>query len=244
MQLKTTQRWLQLAIVSPREPSATGRHIAASATLTPIERIGIYRDLYPARLVAALKLDYPLLCQSLGGEVFSQLALFYAQARPSHSFTLNEFGRHLPEFLMEVQGLRRPGFLRDLAQFERACSDVFHEAEARAVTPEAIAEVPAAAWHRARLQPIPALRLLALEYPVHRYAEGETLIRKRPAFVAIYRRNFEVQWISLSRASFSVLTLLVQGQPIGRALNDARGSVQQWFRDWMAAGLFQAVKLR
>jgi hypothetical protein len=83
-----------------------------------------------------------------------------------------------------------------------------------------------------------------LKHPVHRYAEGETSIQKRASFVAIYRRSFEVRWLPLAPASFPVLTALTQGQTMGKALNGVHGPVQRWFRDWMAAGLFQSVKLR
>ena len=190
-----------------------------------------------------MKVDYPLLCKALGGEVFTQLALFYAQAHPSRSFTLNEFGRHLPEFLPEVKGLRRPDCLRDLAVFERAFSEVFHETDAVPLAPEALATVPAPDWHRARLQPIPALRLLALAHSVYRYAEGAPVIRRQPTFVAIYRRDFEVRWLPLTAASFRILTALAQGQTMDNALHEARGPIQRWFQSWMAAGLFQSVKL-
>jgi hypothetical protein len=242
MSLKQTQRWLQSAITSPSTPSGPDRHILPSTRLTPAERVEVYRDLYPARLVSALKLDYPLLCQYLGGPVFTQLALFYAQAHPSRSFTLNEFGRNLPDFLPQVGRLPRPSFVRDLALFERACSDVFHEAEAAPLTAEAIAQAPVDAWDRARLQTIPALRLLSLNHPVWRYAEGETTVRRRASFAAIYRHNYDVRWLPLTAASFAVLTALAQHEPLAQALSKSRGPVQLWFRNWMAAGLFHSIQ--
>ena len=78
---------------------------------------------------------------------------------------------------------------------------------------------------------------------VYRYAEGAPVIRRQPTFVAIYRRDFEVRWLPLTAASFRILTALAQGQTMDNALHEARGPIQRWFQSWMAAGLFQSVKL-
>jgi len=247
--LKQAQLWLQRAILSPAAPSTAAKHIAPSATLTPAERLAIYRDLYPARMVHALKVDYPLLHQYLGGPLFTQLALLYAQAHPSRSFTLNAFGIALPHFIAKIQGLRRPDFAVDLALFEQTCAEVFHETEAPPLTAEAIAAVPHEAWERVRLVTIPALRLLRLRYPVWKRAqseldEGERQIRRQPSFVAIYRNNYDVVWLPLSARAFAVLTSLSRGSTLGKSLSAARGPVQTWFRDWVAAGLFAAVQIQ
>ena len=243
MRLRNTQCWLQSVIVSPKEldSPAISRRIAPSSALTPAERVNIYRDLYPARLVNALKTDYPLLFKHLGGPVFTQLALLYANAHPSRSFTLNEFGAGLPAFLAEVQGLRRPQFTIDLATFERACTEVFHAAEAAPLTADAIAAVKPEAWEHARLQPIPALRLLTLAYPVHQYAEGKEKLRRKDCALAIYRRNYQVHWIPLTAAGSRILASLCNGKTLGQSLTNSRGPAQTWFREWTAAGLFTRI---
>jgi hypothetical protein len=242
MPLRRTQRWLQDAITALQPPTATP--IAPSPTLAPSERLEIYRDLYPARLVGALTTDYPLLHRYLGSRRFTELALRYARAHPSRSFTLNAFGATFPEFVAKAPSLRRPEFAHDLALFERATTQVFHAPQAEPLTPGQIAAVPADAWEHARLDAVPALRLLALRYPVHRYAEGASRIARRNTWLAVYRRNYEVAWLPLTEAGHTVLSRLCTGRPLGKALAGIRGPAQHWFQQWTAAGLFQGVNVR
>lgn len=239
--LKPTQRWLVQGIVQPDAPKSADRLLRPSQTLQPAERLGIYRELYPARLVSALKTDYPLLCEHLGGPVFTQLALLYAQAHPSRAFTLNAFGQALPEFLTEVRGLKRAALVRDIALFERACTQSFHVPEAEPLTAEAIAAIPEAAWPKAKLDLHPAVRLLELHHPVWQLKQGER-VHKRPSAVAVYRRNYDVQWLPLTPTAFAVLRALQAGKPLGKAIANARGPIERWFAEWCAAGLFIRIR--
>src|ERR1700682_478706 len=110
--LARTQRWMQAFIVAPGEmdedalrAEAVQSEIPAdealklvlrSDTLTPLERVGIYRGMYLARLVEALESDYPGVRHFLGEEGFYDLASRYVDAHPSRSYTLNRLGDHLP----------------------------------------------------------------------------------------------------------------------------------------------------
>lgn len=114
------QQWMQASVMAeepPTEAEAAAR-IRPSATLTPVERLGIYRGMYEARLIDALKVDDPGLLHYLGEAMFDELASLYVGANPSRSYSLNRLGDRLPGFLAEVDGLRRPAFVADLARLE------------------------------------------------------------------------------------------------------------------------------
>jgi len=209
--LAATQRWLQAVITAPgedaealRSPEAArqippGRALEAvkpSWSLTALERLGIYRGMYEARMREALEVDYPLLAGFLGPELWEQLISLYIRQYPSRSYTLNRLGDYLPLFLNELEGLPRPRFAADLARYEFAVSSVFDAPEDHAITPEDAARVPEDAWEDARLVPIRAFRLEAFHYPVSRYAEA---VREDPrvrpprpqkTWLVIFRRDY------------------------------------------------------
>jgi hypothetical protein len=245
--LRRTQRWLQGAITGTGEANHTEtlRRIAPSAALAPDERTGIYRDLYAARMVAALKLDYPLLAELLGGPTFTELALLYTQARPSRSYSLNAFGRHLPEFLKEIRGLPNRAFAQDVARLEWARAEVFHEAESQVLMAEDVAAVAASAWPSAKLIPIAALRLIELGIPAHRLSADDgctTALSRRKTYLAVYRRNYDVYELAMTRSGFEVLKALCDGKPLSRAIGRHQRHLALWFQEWTAAGLFARIE--
>ncbi len=264
--LAATQRWLQAVITAPgedaealRSPEAArqippGRALEAvkpSWSLTALERLGIYRGMYEARMREALEVDYPLLAGFLGPELWEQLISLYIRQYPSRSYTLNRLGDYLPLFLNELEGLPRPRFAADLARYEFAISSVFDAPEDHAITPEDAARVPEDAWEDARLVPIRAFRLEAFHYPVSRYAEA---VREDPrvrpprpqkTWLVIFRRDYTPLSLELSRPAFGLFSRLASGSKLGEALRRSRMSedeIFRWFRQWMAEGLFQRVE--
>src|ERR1700693_1964355 len=108
--LEKLQRWMQGYIVGPGAPEeadlADGL-VLPSKTLSALERLDIYRDMYVPRMEEALAIDYPALKHFLGAEKFMRLVGRYVEAYPSRSYTLNRLGDHLPEFVATLGDLRR-----------------------------------------------------------------------------------------------------------------------------------------
>ena len=73
--LAAIQSWMQAVIVSDSEiPEEEARQLVLpSKTLTPSERIDIYRGMYVPRMVEALEIDYPALAHYLGEDGFFNL---------------------------------------------------------------------------------------------------------------------------------------------------------------------------
>lgn len=272
--LDRLQRWMQGVIVHPgaveealREPSADvpaeriEEVLLPSKTLSAAERIGIYHGMYPLRMVEALQADYPALAHYLGESAFRELVEGYVQAHPSRSYTLNRLGDHLPEYVKTAPGVRRPEFCHDLARLELAVSEVFDAPETPPLSPEAIAAVPGEAWERAVLAPVAAFRLLAFRYPVNAYLQtvndddhDHPKARLKDTWVAIYRRDYGMHRLDLSRSAHDLLADLVAGRPLGEALAGAiraggrrapsEHELFRWFRDWVSGGLFRAVTIQ
>jgi hypothetical protein len=193
----------------------------------------------------------------LGDEAFTRLVSGYVQAHPSRSYTLNRLGDHLPEYIRSAAGLPRREFLFDLALLELAMSQVFDAEESPVLTPVAIAAVPPDAWERVRLKPIRAFRLLSFRYPVNAYLQSvkegtaHPSLRRKNNWVVVFRRNYTLWRLDLTRQAHDLLQSLVAGKPLGQALSTSlarnRHSISEvqlfsWFREWVADGLFQAIE--
>jgi hypothetical protein len=265
--LLRTQRWMQAFILAPGEDEEALRAevvqaevpadvalkmVLPSETLTPLERVGIYRGMYLARLEEALESDYPAVKHFLGEAGFSDLVAAYVDKHPSRSYTLNRLGDHFPAFVATQTGLPKHEFVRELARLELALSEVFDAEETPVLGVQAIAAIPPDAWENARFKPIAALRLMAFRYPVSAYLGGVDeenpfpRIRQRDNWVLAYRNQYSLCRDSLSRPAFELLNGLISGVPVGQALGSVAASHKKlfgWFRDWMSAGLFQSVEL-
>ncbi len=273
--LERLQRWMQAVVVHPgsveeavllpsvRAELAGGNVsdvILRSAGLTSVERVGIYQGMYLLRMAEALESDYPALAHFLGPRRFSALVRDYVQAHPSTSFTLNRLGDHLPAFVERSASLPRRAFCHDLARLERAVAQVFDAEESAALTAERIAAVPAESWERARLRPVSAFALLALRYPVNAYLQSlrdekhdHPPSRREASWVAVYRRDYSVYRLDLSREAHDLLGALAAGCLLGDAVASVASGkgrrrprpedLFRWFRQWVAAGVFQAVEV-
>jgi hypothetical protein len=256
----------QIAIV----PEQAERVITRSKALTAIERLQIYHHAYFARLLECLREEYSVLAAALGSELFDAFAVAYLQAHPSQSYTLNRLGTHFPEFLERTRPSATgansdrgawPEFMIDLARLERTVNEVF---DGPGVEDQPLLDtvrlqaIPPHRWPEARLVCVPCLRLVTLSYPVNDYfaaiRRGDQPAIPEPgaAYVAITRRDYRVVRYPLEPAQFELLQALIEGEPVGTAieraaavsnLNDAQlaSALQIWFRFWTAEGFFRDV---
>jgi hypothetical protein len=265
------QQWLQAVIVHPGpvEEALAARGAAAlvpagrtesvvrpSARLTGAERVGVYHDMYLARMREALESDYPGLARFLGPTGWDRLVTAYVRVHPSRSHTLNVLGRNLPEFVRTAR-VRRPAFCRDLARLEWAVTEVFDAPETPPLAEADLAAIAPRAWARARLVPVAALRLVVLDHDAGAHLDALREGRRRPPVrrrrcrVVVYRRDYAVFRREQTAGGFALLEGLVKGLTVGRALaraverDGARLGADEafrLFRDWAAMGLFSAVR--
>ncbi len=268
------QRWLQAVIEAPGSVNAALRTPEAARLVRPgrtrdvvlpshrglraAERVGIYQGMYLPRMQEALESDFAGLAHFLGHARWTLLVRRYLTAHPSRSYTLNELGRRLPEFV-RASGLPRAAYCHDLARLEWTVSQVFDAPESPRLAGVDIAALGPRRLERARLVPAAALRLLVLAYDAGAYLDslkGETHrhppLRRERTRLVVYRRNYAVMRRDLDAAAYALLEDLVAGLTLGRALERAlrrRGAARlagaeaafRLFREWAAMGLFQAV---
>lgn len=231
-----------------------------SRTLAVRERLEIYKEMYPMRMVDALAADYPYVKAWVGDHLFEHLVEDYVQLHPSTSYTLNRLGDAFPEFLRGSKRLKRPAPVADLAVLELAMTQAFDEKETPAATPADFAAVPPEAWEGARFEGVASLRLVSVGYPVGlvldavRQERPIPPIRRGASAYALWRRDYSVYRLDLTPAQHRLLLALTGGQPLGAALREAMplfrrrrgaGGEQELFacfQLWGAKGLFRSVR--
>jgi putative DNA-binding protein len=249
-------------------PDAVEQIIEPSLRQSSVERLAVYADAYCTRLIECLQAEFPVFRQTVGDDVFSGFAADYLQHYPSHSYTLSRLGINFVRYLNETKPAISEAssdfseFLIDLAQLERTISEVFDGPGCEESTPlrtEDLCAIDLDAWPRARLQTAPCLCLLALRFPLNDYytaakngVEETPLPARENSWLAITRRDYIVRRYPLSHAQFLLLDNLQRGQTIGHAITAAAdiyssppnalvADIQNWFRTWTAAPMFQSV---
>jgi hypothetical protein len=265
--LRALQDWFVEAVTSPcadeRLDEGARQVLTRGPELGELDRLGIYRYAYRARLVECLVDDYPALQFALGVEPFETLCHEYIERHPSSAPSLNFFGRHMAEFCrVEAQEpfpLR--GFAADLAKLEWALVEVLHARMADALSPATLGAIPPERWPSARLPASPAVRVLRFDHPVNAFFQSfktdgaPSVPAPAPAATAVYRTDMTLWRMDLTPAMASPLEGLFRGETLGEALGkleeglseadaaEAERSVMLWFREWVAGGLFARVEL-
>jgi hypothetical protein len=243
--------------VAGKSPQAL---IERSNNLTGKERIEIYASMYYWRLIECMQGDFPAVQYVVGEEAFERLARAYVAAYPSRYYNLNRLGVHFEKFLRETpMDVPHRTFLAELASQERAFEEVFDAPPCKALDVRKLKRVRPDEFASARLTFVPAVRLLEFTYPVNTFVqdyrdEKEPAVPEAQAqWLVVYRRNYNVYRMEVSRCEYTVLLQLRKGLCVGDALaegladvSDLEGDPQtlvgEWFRVWTSRGFFAGVE--
>lgn len=138
----------------------SGATVVEPGFVTGPPRLGVYAEMYVARLHDTLAEDYPKLQTLLGDEAFHALVVDYLATTPPRSFTLRDAGDALAAYARARPDL--PPWVAELAVLERARVEVFDGADARALTRSDLAGVAPEAFPELRLAWVPASVVLSL----------------------------------------------------------------------------------
>jgi len=136
-----------LAALTSLDPPDELPFVAGDAKLDAAGRLGIYRDMYFARMTEVMTATFPKVAERLGHDDFDNMVAAFIDEYPSHHPSLRWVGRELAQFL---EGHEQPEWLVDLARLEWARGDVFDApdepvrriADLQALAPEAFAALP------------------------------------------------------------------------------------------------------
>ena len=271
-ELGALQRWMQVVITHPKgvEPGVRSELARAAIDVAPdelesvvlpsrevsaLDRVGVYGSMYFARLVEVLEDEYAGVRHVTGERGFANLVRHYVTVHPSRHWSLAALGQHFARFLREdAVELEHRGFLVDLARVERAIEEVFAERPATPMGVDDVLAIPPDRWGETRIETIPALRLLALDWPIDTFLlalrEGvePEVPAAAPTRLVVWRHDFRVWRKEVPAEAFAALGALADGATLGEALERVAelpggdeawfAGVGEWFREWTREGLF------
>ncbi|HLO94036.1 MAG TPA: DNA-binding domain-containing protein [Burkholderiaceae bacterium] len=244
--LLDTQRRMQ-ALLLAEAPGETGGLLDAASA----RGLAVYRHAYRARLIAALRDNYPVLAQVMGDEDFDALAAAYVQARPSAFASIRWYGDGLADFMASEAEPAHPAFI-DVARMDWALRGVFDAAEDEALSFASLQQLAPEDWPALRLQPRAGARCLSLDWAVEpawaalaRHAQQREAGQddEEPALPApeplahrllAWRPQLETRWRSLEADEGALVAAVFEGADWTRLGEIA---VVQWGEDQAATRL-------
>ena len=221
--LLASQRRMQALLMDERPGDPAGLLDAASH-----RGLAVYRHAYRARLVGALRDNYPVLAQVMGDADFDALAAAYIQARPSTFASIRWYGDGLAEFMASEAEPAHPAFI-DVARMDWALRGVFDAADDEPQRIESLQQLPAEAWPTLCLQPRASARCLLLDWAVepawaalarHAQQREAGAVEEEPELPApeplvhrllAWRPQLETRWRSLDADEGALVAAVFEG---------------------------------
>ena len=211
------------------------------------KRYNVYRNNVTVSLINALAAVFPATMRITGVDFFRAMARFHVRATPPTSPLLFEYGHDFPDFIECYEYAQSMPWLADVARIERAWLDAYHAANEEALTPQALASIPAEQLADTVLMPHPATRIVRSRFPavtifVANRSDGpvgrikdtgpEEALATRPGLEVIVRR--------LPPGGAEFLSRLVAGETFGAAAAAAFAGCPQFDLPANIAGMIEA----
>ncbi len=228
--------------------------ICAAHEAEAVERVGIYADMFFARMLDALTEVYEVLKDALGEVRFQALCAAYLAAHPSQTPSIRFVGAALPEHIRSagIPNTQRTD-LADLAALEWARFDVGDREDRAVLSWAQIQGLASDRWAELRLKLIPAASLLQLQSEADLLWMALTQDTEIPAArectraLIVWRQGWVVRHRVLSTEEHEALRLLERGATFGAvcevACHAASAEVEaatlalHWLRGWLEDGL-------
>lgn len=187
--------------------------------------MAVYRANVYGNWTGALAAAYPIMRKIVGGEFFQGLARAYADAHPSASGDLNEYGARMAEFVASFRHTQDLPYLPDVARMEWLAHLAYYAADRQEFRAAHIDDAESLSPRLA-----PACALLESPWPLGRIwtvhqddYEGEIAVDlgAGPDRVLIHRPRWRVQARSLAAGDHVFLTAVRSGLSLGEALEAA-----------------------
>src|SRR6516162_884125 len=167
--------------------------------LIPADRVSIYRNTSRIALTNALRLNYPAVQRLVGEDFFAAAADIFITKEPPRTAWLDFYGAAFPEFLERFRPAASLPYLADVARLERAVSRALHAADAKALAPVELADLPQIAQGSVSFVPHPSVGLLSSKYPVD--AIWRAVLARDDAALAAIDLNSGSVWLLVERTA-------------------------------------------
>ncbi len=201
-------------------------HPVPDAIVGDAARLAVYRNNVAVGLRDSLAATYPVVASLVGEAFFAEMARAFVAAEPPTSPVLIEYGGGFADFIDRFQPADDLPYLSDVARLEWAWQEAYHAADADPVDMQILAEVDPAELDGIRFTMHPSVRLLHSRWPVASMWEAHqqdvpdlSAVVLSPEDALIVRPQLTVATHLLDRGAGAMVEMLMQGAPLGRAID-------------------------
>lgn len=218
MLLREWQDSLQGAILDAESLQSNLIDALQTGSVDKLTQLGIYGNAYKARLIEALRTNYPALHQLLGDQDFDAMAAAYLEQYPSQKVSIRWFGDCLAVFLQWTDPYSQLPVFAELAAFEWALRHALDAANAAQIGVEELQNIAPENWGDMQFNLHPSVTLLSLQWNAPQIwkalTDNASLPERNqtPMHWLVYRqRNLSSGWRSLSDIELSLLQWVQDG---------------------------------
>lgn len=258
--LADLQAWLQAQLTGktaneqPNPAMGALSQIIKTNGVPPAQRLRVYTSGYYLRLLECLQGDFPMLRAFLSDEVFGLFARGYIYSIGSQSFSLLDFSKKFPDFLLQMSPPAQNGeewkqyrFPYELACLERLMIEVATDRGFENRPRHSLDKSIWMGFHPAEQQfeAPPCLRLMDANFDLLAFVEDPQPLEERvvppqnKTFLVLYRKHYRLQKHSLEPWQYYLLHQIKNGETsLNNALEKIAPVTQQSLGELRAALLF------
>jgi hypothetical protein len=202
--------------------AAIQAEIISTEKVSASARLDVYRNAYFARLLEVFHLDYPALHTLLGDHEFMLLTRRYIDTNPSQYRSIRWFGNNLAAFLEQRTPYADNLILAEMARFEWSLTEAFDAPDEAVMSLEDMATIPFDKWPEMFFRMHVAVRKVDFTWNITQLwkaAEANESLspeqHPQPINYVIWRKNYEVQFTSLSPDEAYMLDAMITGTNFG-----------------------------
>lgn len=232
--------------------------LVGSPTLSVERGLAIYHHAYRARLLAVLQEDFPAVQYWLGADEFALLVQAYLDANPSRHFSLRWLGERFADFIPQQLSQQQSAPLMELARLEWAFTLAFDAPPGAPLTVPQMASLPAEEWPTLRVQLLPCVQALRLDYnslALWQAAKAEaefpaSLRLEQPMLCLIWRHQLSSHYRSFAPdEAHALLGMTSDGWNFAQLCEQlaahgelAPAKAAGWLKQWLSEGLLQRMQ--
>ncbi|WP_454784040.1 HvfC/BufC family peptide modification chaperone [Legionella sp. WA2024007413] len=181
------------------------------------DRVAIYANGFYSRLEETLMSDYSTLAAIMGDEEFSQMSRNYTHSYPSYSYSLNNFGSNLNQFLTETLPYREKPYLAEIAAFEWTEYQAIVAHDPNILSVADLQSLPLSQWPEMKFYLHPSCKIITMQWNslslINALRRNKSLPKPKklqtPQCVMVWRRQLDVRYRKLEHLELTMLNAII-----------------------------------
>ena len=189
-------------------------------------RLSIYKNNIYFSLIEVLKDTFKSIVETIGEELFVNVARAYLANKPDSNAAIIEFGKDFPDFLKSVDNLSQLTYLYDLANLDYQHHLCYYAIDAEPMPAEAFAQFDTEELIASSVKFVPSVKVMSSQYPIYSIwdlaqdPEKDIKIDANNAeYLLLYRADMETVLLNIDYSLYLFLTYLEQQHTLEEALS-------------------------